>query len=130
MNANGSIGLFSFWTIIDEHIFHVHRRGLLHCLTSLSLYILFNEPGALKENEHPFFKEGIPVSAFLTFFHTNKINIYWKDEKSVEMDVFPFNSQVNITIRQKSVPKKAIAENGLIESYEQAEEEAVSVQLL
>ncbi|MFD1363587.1 DUF3891 family protein [Lentibacillus salinarum] len=113
----------------DEPIFNVHS-GLLQLFDSLSLYLCLNEPGVAKEDGHPFFKDGVPVPQSLTFFHTNKIHLYWTDEQSVEMDVVPFKSPVDITIQQKSVPKKAIAENGLIKSYEQAEQETVSVQLL
>ncbi|HLR63780.1 MAG TPA: DUF3891 family protein [Lentibacillus sp.] len=113
----------------DKDIFDVHY-GLLQFFDSLSLYICLNEPGAAKENEHPFFIDGIPVPKPLTFFHTNKVGIYWKDTETVEMDVFPFGSPIDITIRQKAVPQKAIAENGLINSYEQAEYETVSIQLL
>lgn len=113
----------------DSERFDVHY-GLLQFFDSLSLYMCLNEPGVVKEDEHPFFKDGIPVPQSLTFFHTNNVDIYWKDEQTVVMDVFPFNHPIDITIRQKSVPKKAIAENGLIKSYEQADLETVSFQLL
>ncbi|TFJ92680.1 DUF3891 family protein [Lentibacillus salicampi] len=113
----------------DKDTFAVHY-GLLQFLDSLSLYICLNEPGVTKEDEHPFFKDGIPVSQHLTFFHTNKVGINWKDQETVEMDVFPFDSPIDMTIQQKSVPKKAIAENGLVNSYERTEEESVSVRLV
>lgn len=113
----------------DKEIFGVHY-GLLQFFDSLSLYICLNEPGAAKENEHPFFKDGIPVPQPLTFFHTNKVGIHWKDNETVEMDVLPFSSPIDITIYQKSVPKRAIEANGLINSYEQTENETVSVQII
>ncbi|WP_010529185.1 DUF3891 family protein [Lentibacillus jeotgali] len=113
----------------DNEIFDVHY-GLLQFLDSLSLYICLNEPGTSKENEHPLFKEGIPVPQMLTFFHTNKVGIYWKDDETVEMDVFPFGSPIDITIRQKVIPKNDILEKGLIKSYEQVDEKTVSIQLL
>ncbi|HLS09125.1 DUF3891 family protein [Lentibacillus sp.] len=112
----------------DKNIFDVHY-GWLQFFDSLSLYLCLNEPGVSKEDEHPFFKNGIPISQPLTFFHTKKVSIYWKDSQTVEMNVFPFNSPIDITIQQKSVPQKAIAENGLIKAYEQAELDTVSVRL-
>ncbi|SFE17739.1 Protein of unknown function [Lentibacillus persicus] len=113
----------------DEHIFNVHS-GLLQLFDSLSLYLCLNEPGASKEDEHPFFKDGLPVSESLTFFHTKKIDIHWKDNQAIEMGVFPFSSSVDLTIQQKTVPKRAVAAHGLIQSYQQAEYESVSFRLL
>ncbi|GGJ88688.1 hypothetical protein GCM10007063_09010 [Lentibacillus kapialis] len=112
----------------DKDIFGVHY-SLLQFFDSLSLYLCLNEPGSAKKDEHPFFKDGIPVPQHLTFFHKNKVGIYWKDNGTVEMDVFPFGSPIDVTIRQKAVPKKAIAENGLISSYELADVNSASIQL-
>ncbi|ALX49305.1 DUF3891 family protein [Lentibacillus amyloliquefaciens] len=121
--------LIQFIDGYEENIFNVHR-DLLRLFDSLSLYVCMNNPGVSKQNEHPFFKDGLPVPKSLTFFHTNKIDMHWKDEQSIEMGVFPFSSPVDITIYQKSVPKKAIEEYGLINSYEYTEAETLSVQLL
>ncbi|SFB07129.1 Protein of unknown function [Lentibacillus halodurans] len=113
----------------DDNIFDIHY-GLLQFFDGLSLYICMNEPGVTTENEHPFFKDGIPVSPSLPFFHNSKMHVFWKDEQTVVMDEFPFNNPIDIIIQQKSVPKKAIAEKGVINSYLNAEVQQVYICLV
>lgn len=112
----------------DEQLFNFHY-GLLQFFDSLSLYVCLNKPGTAKEDEHPFFKEGIPVSPSLTFFNEEKIPLYWKDNKTVVMSEFPFTNPVEITIKQKRIAKDAIFALGLVKSYLNAETEHVATRL-
>ncbi|WP_164670773.1 DUF3891 family protein [Virgibacillus doumboii] len=111
-----------------EHLFDFHY-GLLQFFDSLALYVCLNEPGISKENEHPFFRGGIPVSPSLTFFNDNKVPIYWKDDKTVIMNEFPFYHPLEIMIKQKRVSKDTISSQGLIGSYLRAVPEHVNIRL-
>lgn len=110
----------------DPTLFEFHY-GLLQLCDNLSLYACLNEPGSLKKDEHPFFRDGIPVSNTLKGFQQDKLSLRWKDNKTIEMSVFPFNKPLAVQIKQKIVGKKRIEEAGLITSYKEASYEEVEV---
>ncbi|GAA0430826.1 DUF3891 family protein [Lentibacillus halophilus] len=97
--------------------FHNHY-AFLQLADSLSLYACLNEPGVSKEQEHPFFKDGIPLSAKLDGISHSKIKAHWLDQQTVALEPFPFHQPVDIALPQKIVSKKDIDAKGLIKSYE------------
>lgn len=113
----------------SESLFLFHY-GLLQLGDNISLYLCMNDPGVPKDQEHHFFRKGIPVAHALHAYMNPHINLRWKDERTVEMDDFPFSgSEILLTLRQKTVSKSDIASKGLIESYEASPFEDVNITL-
>lgn len=115
-------------TAFTQAEFNFHYAMLQFC-DNVSLYMCLNDPGVIKKEEHPFFKNGIPVPAAFDFFQGEKAQIQWKDEQTVEMEIFPFTDPINITLKQKTLNKDAISDNGLLKSYQAASWETKQVQL-
>ncbi|WP_230856137.1 MULTISPECIES: DUF3891 family protein [Bacillaceae] len=103
----------------DQASFDFHY-GLLQFCDNVSLYICLNEPGAAKEQEHPFFKDGIPIPDSFAFLKQKKAEVAWMNDQTIMMDVFPFNGSVDVMLKQKTVTKESILEKGVIESYQNA----------
>ncbi|TRM11245.1 DUF3891 family protein [Lentibacillus cibarius] len=113
----------------DEERFFIHY-GLLQFLDNLSLFVCLNEPGSAKQDEHPFFKDGIPVSSSLSpFLNTTKVNLRWKNEQTVVMDTSPFSHPIDITLEQKRLPKETVFAKGVINSYVNADMQKVPIRL-
>ncbi|MFK2825622.1 DUF3891 family protein [Bacillus sp. B190/17] len=104
--------------------------GLLQFGDHLSLYICLNEPGAAKEKELPFFRDGIPLSAALYPFEQNKIQLYWRNKETIAMETFPFEREITITLKQKILPKEAIASKGLLQCYKEAPLNELTIHLV
>ncbi|MFU0790497.1 MAG: DUF3891 domain-containing protein [Virgibacillus proomii] len=91
--------------------------SLLQLCDNLSLFICLNEPGT---DQHPFFKEGIPLPANLESFTGEKINLTWKDKTTVALSDFPFVSEVSFSYPYKWLATESIVGKGLIPAYQQA----------
>ncbi|MFD1037767.1 DUF3891 family protein [Virgibacillus byunsanensis] len=102
----------------DKALFDFHY-GLLQFCDNLSLYICLNEPGTSNKEEHPFFKDGLPVPASLDICNQDKLHLRWKDKNTIQMSDFPFDGPVYTSLKQKVVSKGAISANGVIESYQE-----------
>lgn len=87
---------------------------------NLSLYICLNEPGTTLENEHPFFRSGIPVASSILGDSQEGIRAYWENDGKVVVSPFLFLSPFHVTIRQKALSKQTILEHGLLDSYAHA----------
>ena len=113
----------------EEDVFFQHY-GLLQIGDNLSLYVCINEPGVNKEQEHPFFIEGIPSPDALVKavqIPTHRMDIHFIDEQTIGMKDFPFDAPFTVSIPQRVVLKKDIAEKGLVKAYQ--ETSSTSVQL-
>ncbi|HEY9576467.1 MAG TPA: DUF3891 family protein [Pseudobacillus sp.] len=115
--------------ISDQSLLHFHY-GLLQLGDNLSLYICLNEPGVTKEKEHPFFRDGIPVSPALSEIKRDRIQLHWKNKQTITLETFPFNSEITVTIKQKILSKDDIASKGFLESYQKAPFHNVVVHLI
>ncbi|MGY0693422.1 DUF3891 family protein [Virgibacillus sp. FSP13] len=113
----------------DKQLFAIHY-DLLQLCDNVSLYICLNEPGSNKENEHPFFHDGIPVSKRLNFSDHSKLTPKWKDPSTIIIHGLPFEDPTNIVLKQKLIEKGAIYKNGLIPSYEQATFQEIKIDLI
>ncbi|KAB7707476.1 DUF3891 family protein [Bacillus aerolatus] len=105
--------------ITDRLLLHFHC-GLLQFGDHLSLYICLNEPGAKKEEELPFFRDGIPLSSALHTFRQDKLQLHWRNKNTIAIEAFPFENQVAVTLKQKVIQKDTTASKGLLESYKEA----------
>lgn len=77
--------------------------SLLKLWDNLSLYVCLNEPGISKEQEHPWYKNGIPMKgAEETDFH-----LKWVDTETISISPFPFQR-----IWTTFVPYTRVDDNG------------------
>lgn len=110
----------------SDYAFHY---GILQLLDDLSLFLCLNERGVSIENEHPFFRHGITIRDELTAITADKMRIYWKDSQTVHLDPFPFRKDFTVTLKQRTVTKEAIEQNGLLDSYQDASVENIDIAL-
>ncbi|SHF71642.1 DUF3891 family protein [Ornithinibacillus halophilus] len=101
---------------LDKRSFNFHY-GLVQLGDNLSLYLCLNEPGINKENEHPFFKSGIPLNSALIGFQESTLQLRWKNSSTVEIHEFPFKSSFHVRWKEKVVKKQLIQDVGLLEAY-------------
>ncbi|MEW9677096.1 DUF3891 family protein [Lentibacillus sp. L22] len=111
----------------DNYDYHY---ALLQFFDNVSLYICLNDPGVAKQDEHRFFKSGIPVSDAFTFFKQDKAWIEWRNDQTIQMECFPFDGQVDLTLKQKVITKETIAKKGLLNSYQDAPYERQEIHLI
>lgn len=110
----------------DKQQFKFHY-SLVQLGDNLSLYICLNEPGVSKAKEHPFFKDGIPLSSDLNGFNHNTLKLRWTSENIVSISEFPFENSVEVKLKQKVLEKHAITAHGLIKCYEETPYEEISI---
>lgn len=110
----------------DSYDFHY---GILQMLDDMSLFICLNEPGVSDENIHPFFKNEIRKHEGITAIPEEKIRIYWKDEHTICLYPFPFTEIFTVTLRQRTVMKTTIEQDGLLDSYQNAPMETIDITL-
>ncbi|WP_100012375.1 DUF3891 family protein [Lentibacillus sediminis] len=112
----------------NKRLFNFHY-AMVQLGDNLSLYLCLNEPGAKKEEEHPFFREGIPIPTAVEEFNQEKIQLWWEDDRTVMVEEYPLDRPVTVKLRQRVVSRAAIRDAGLISSYEEAEVEDVLVEI-
>ncbi|MDO3408334.1 DUF3891 family protein [Saccharibacillus sp. CPCC 101409] len=108
----------SAYTGVQEETLLLHRQVLQTC-DGLSLYVCLNAPGIGKEDEHPWFKDGVPGSE--PFGGGGLLQLSWQDDRTVKADPSPFDREFTATLREKHVPKDRIREVGVAKAYEEAE---------
>ncbi|QIL77030.1 DUF3891 family protein [Hymenobacter sp. HDW8] len=97
--------------------FHVQ---LLKFLDRLSLYLCLNEPGATKEQEHPWYQAGIPFSDYFDFTGHQLIQTKWISKNEVQVVPFPFDEAFCVTLPYKELRKTELATDGLLACYQRA----------
>lgn len=95
----------------------------------LSLYLCLNEPGIAKEHEHPWFRDGFAVSNQFDCTHGEMIQGFWKDQSTVELTNFPFDSAFLIKLPCRYVFKTDIQKMGIVEAFLNSEEMNYSIQI-
>lgn len=80
----------------------IHLRHL-QLWDNLSLYVCLNRPGATKQEEHPWFKDGI--QAVTRKGQPVKIDLHWLNERTITIDPFPFAESWSTTFRYSKVRK-------------------------
>lgn len=87
---------------------------LLQLCDDISLYVCINNPGATKDIEHPWFKEG-----FDTIINDQRINAHWINNKEIVISPFLFERDFTTTIKSKQVPKELIGRLGINDAYKE-----------
>ncbi|WP_099156696.1 DUF3891 family protein [Virgibacillus ndiopensis] len=113
----------------NKKLFEFHY-GLLKLGDSLSLYICLNEPGISKENEHHFYKDGIPIPSSLNIFGQRNLQLQWINKETIIMHDFPLRAPTLIKLKQKVISKKDIVDNGLLECYQASPLQEMTIRLI
>lgn len=103
---------------IDEATFNKHL-SILQLADNLSLFICLHEPGN-NEKRHRYFSKGIPISKEIDHQNIGLIEPFWQDEKTIKLKNLPSIDSFSVTIKEKTVTKKLIEENGFLPCYEEA----------
>ncbi|WP_223587603.1 DUF3891 family protein [Neobacillus bataviensis] len=109
LKACGILGKMSKEKQLQYHL------NILKFCDNLSLYICLNEPGAKKEREHPFYKNGISPS--FSFSKNMPIQVKWSDQETVSLSVSPLEKEIQVQLLYKEVKKEDIIANGLLSVY-------------
>ncbi|GKV68202.1 hypothetical protein NCCP2716_07000 [Sporosarcina sp. NCCP-2716] len=99
-------------------LFHEHY-ALLQFGDNFSLYACVNEPGVSKENEHPFFVNGIPSPETLDGLPHHRLAIRFTDTEVIAVEDFPFESPFSVSYPYKEIPKQRISDIGFLKAYEE-----------
>ncbi|HEU5139687.1 MAG TPA: DUF3891 family protein [Bacillales bacterium] len=70
---------------------------------NLSLYVCLNRPGAKKNEEHPWFRNGI--KAVSKMGESVKIHLRWLNERTISLKPFPFGESWSTTFPRSKVRK-------------------------
>lgn len=108
-------GLKAALNFPEERLITQHFK-LLQLCDEMSLYVCMNHPGAPKEDEHPWYKNG-----FGTVLDRGKINAQWKNEKEILVSPFLFKQDFAAILKCKHVSKILVQEIGINDAYHQTE---------
>ncbi|WP_282941352.1 DUF3891 family protein [Paenibacillus sp. RC67] len=97
--------------VLERH-FH-----LLQLCDDLSLYVCLNNPGASKEKEHPWYREGFKRSEPLLLEGGRRLMAEWISENEIKMTPFPFKHDFKMIVPIKRVSKDAIRTLGMNKAY-------------
>ncbi|WP_156291573.1 DUF3891 family protein [Oceanobacillus salinisoli] len=114
---------------LNKRLFNFHY-DLLKLGDSLSLYLCLNEPGVTKEDVHFFFRNGIDLPSDIDQLSKQVLEPEWKDEHTIVLSPFPFESSVTVRIKQKVVSKTVIRKHGLVHSYENTPYEELELEII
>lgn len=95
--------------------------NILQFSDRLSLYVCLNEPGTLKENEHPWYKDGIIQSETLNSEEFKPIVTNWVNQNEISVSGFPFESEFQTKVKYKELSKNMISGMGIEKAFEEAE---------
>ncbi|ARD47394.1 DUF3891 family protein [Sporosarcina sp. P33] len=112
----------------DAVLFEKHF-ALLQLGDNFSLYCCLNDPGADKMNEHPFFQQGIPSPFIFPSLPKEKIGIRYTDPHTIRIEEFPFRETFDVKVKQKTVLKKDIADQGFQSAYAHAMYETITLRI-
>ncbi|EFU43307.1 hypothetical protein PVOR_03020 [Paenibacillus vortex V453] len=89
--------------------------GLLQLCDDLSLYVNMNPPGASKDQEHPWFREGFNMS-----IDGQRVVATWASEHEIQISPFLFERKWSASIKWKHVLKSSIEEQGIAKAFHDA----------
>jgi hypothetical protein len=104
---------------LDEELLQQHFR-LLQFSDDLSLYMCLNEPGATKEEEHPWFRNGFKNTELFND-RDGRLNGEWLNAEEIRIKSFPFIRDFSLTLQYKEVAKGDVEQMGIAAAYETSE---------
>jgi hypothetical protein len=107
---------------ISEGELYYDARLLQFC-DDLSLYLVLNEPGSPKSEEHPWWTDGFSGSEDFSFTSGRAISAEWQDASTLLLDPFPFTQDVEIAYTIRRVSKETADSKGIAHAYSEAPDE-------
>ncbi|REE88940.1 uncharacterized protein DUF3891 [Paenibacillus taihuensis] len=92
--------------LVTQHL------NMLQLCDDLSLYVCLNQPGATKEEEHPWYKE-----AFGTAIQNQAFRAKWINNVEIGLQPFPFIRDFKVSLRIKHVSRELRAQYGIGKAY-------------
>ena len=102
---------------ITNDTFLNYQLKILKFCDDLSLYVCLNKPGVEKKEEHPFFKDGFPNSAFFNDGGEKNIVASYAAKSGVKFNCSPFDKKFDLKITFKNVSKVDIKSKGLSKAF-------------
>ncbi|WP_138493524.1 DUF3891 family protein [Paenibacillus pinistramenti] len=91
-----------------EHPALLRHFRLLQLCDDLSLYVCLNEPGADKEAEHPWFRDGFAHTSFLNPAEDTPVTAYWREREFVEVRPFLFSDPFEVSVTYRKLAKERV----------------------
>lgn len=112
------INVINDLSVVDSISSHLH---ILQFSDRLSLYVCLNEPGATKENEHSWYRDGIKQSETLNSKELKPIVTNWVNQNEISVSGFPFKSEFQTKVKYKELSKSTIRGVGIEKAFDEAE---------
>lgn len=99
-----------------------HDLALLKFWDNLSLYVALNEPGTVKRDEHPWFRDGFGTLRLRDperpeRVTTLTVSARWRDRRTVALAPFPFRQPFRYPLTYREVEKALITDRGFTAAY-------------
>lgn len=114
---------------VDDALLAFHF-DLLKFADDFSLFLCLNEPGARREDIHYFFKNGIQLPKEFEEKLGNKLELHCLDKTTIACENSPFREPFTLSIPQTEVSKENISKDGLSKSYNEGEEDILTVEII
>ncbi|MRG87927.1 DUF3891 family protein [Salinibacillus xinjiangensis] len=109
----------------DAHTVDFHFKLLQFC-DDLSLYLCMNKPGATKEEEIAWFRDGFRQKFN---FAEDGMHAHWENEYVVVVSPFPFTTSFEVDIPYKRLSKDKVMGKGLEKAYKETKQELLNIQI-
>lgn len=96
------------------HTEEFHMKVLQFC-DDISLYVCMNKPGAAKNEEVSWFKNGFRQR--FVFLNNKKIHAHFHTNDTINIEPFPLFSNLEITINGIIIQKQKLVEKGMKKAY-------------
>jgi hypothetical protein len=95
--------------------------AILQLCDDISLYICLNRPGASKEEEHSWYRDGFANSERMDRKAGQPVVARWLDVGTIALTPSPLQTKFTATLSCKSVSKSVIRQIGIATAYKQAD---------
>ncbi|CAM4349819.1 DUF3891 family protein [Paenibacillus alkaliterrae] len=99
---------------VDVKLLQMHAKALILC-DELSLFVCMEQPGTPRER-YEWFAEGFQY--WFGRSGPSTLIADWADERTIELEPFPFSREVESSLPYKKVSKDDIAKYGISKAYE------------
>ncbi|SDI27755.1 DUF3891 family protein [Natribacillus halophilus] len=98
-----------------ETAYEQEALPILKMCDELSLFACMNRPGAVKEDEVPWFRDGFSLS--FAFLDHRTVVPAWKNDREIDLTPSPLSAEVRFPLKQRLVLKETVQEKGWLQAY-------------
>lgn len=111
---------------VDEELLQFHFE-LLKFADDFSLFLCLHEPGYKKDDVHYFFEKGIYLPKTFHEYVGERLHLDWQDTETIVSSSAIFTDAFKLSIPYTEVFKNTVKEQGLIKSFQEADEKFVEI---